>query len=232
MPSHDHGKNCCSMQGCVQLVPIFNHLEREQMEEVMNVVHSTNYQSGDHLFHAGDQSDALYVVHTGKVRVYRLSETGKEQLVRLLLPGDFTGELALFQKDEHESYAEIIEEAQVCRISRSDLQELLERYPAISIHILNELATRLEKAEQQTTRFATEKVQVRLAHFFAELMPPVESEAEITLPMTRKDLAAHLGTTPETISRTLSSFEKAGYLTQKGHKKLIIHDIDQLLLDV
>ncbi|MBU5593766.1 Crp/Fnr family transcriptional regulator [Amphibacillus sp. MSJ-3] len=232
MSEQGHGANCHPMQACVQLVPIFNHLESEQIKEVMNVVHSTSYQVGEHLFHAGDRSDALYVVHTGKVRVYRLSETGREQLVRLLLPGDFTGELALFREGEHESYAEVIESAQICRISRLDLQPLLERYPMISIHILNELATRLEKAEQQTTRFATEKVQVRLAHFLAELMPSIESKAEVNLPMSRKDLATYLGTTPETISRTLSSFEKEGYLTQKGHKKIIIHDIDKLLIDV
>lgn len=232
MSSHAQSESGHSMQACVQLVPIFNHLQNEQMSEVMKTVHSTQYQSGDHLFHAGDESDALYVVHTGKVRVYRLSEGGKEQLVRLLLPGDFTGELALFRESEHESYAEVIEDAQVCRISRSDLQGLLERYPSISLHVLNELASRLEQAEQQTTRVATEKVPVRLAHFFAELMPPFKNEAEITLPMSRKDLAAHLGTTPETVSRTLKSFEQEGYITQKGHKKIVIHDIDLMLVEV
>ncbi len=232
MSSHTQDGSGHSIQGCVRLVPIFNHLQNEQMSEVMKTVHSTQYKNGDHLFHAGDESDALYVVHTGKVRVYRLSEAGKEQLVRLLLPGDFTGELALFRESEHESYAEVIEDAQVCRISRQDLQNLLERYPSIALHVLNELASRLEQAEQQTARVATEKVPVRLAHFFAELMPPFKNDAEVSLPMSRKDLAAHLGTTPETVSRTLKNFEKEGYLTQEGHKKIIIHDIDLMLLEV
>lgn len=232
MSSHTQDGSGHSMQGCVRLVPIFNHLQNEQMSEVMKTVYSTQYKNGDHLFHAGDESDALYVVHTGTVRVYRLSEAGKEQLVRLLLPGDFTGELALFRESEHESYAEVIEDAQVCRISRQDLQNLLERYPSIALHVLNELASRLEQAEQQTARVATEKVPVRLAHFFAELMPPFKNNAEVSLPMSRKDLAAHLGTTPETVSRTLKNFEKEGYLTQEGHKKIIIHDIDLMLLEV
>lgn len=227
MSSHAH-----SMQGCVQLVPIFNHLENNQMAEVMKTVYSSNYKTGDHLFHAGDGSDALYVVHTGKVRIYRLSESGKEQLVRLLMPGDFTGELALFREDEHESYAEVIEDAQVCRISRSDMQGLFEKFPAISLHMLNELSSRLEKSERQTTRVATESVQERIVHFLAELMPPMKTEAEVTLPMSRKDIAAHIGTTPETVSRTLKNFEEKGYLTQKGHKKVMIHDIDDLLFEV
>ncbi len=232
MSLQSDGTKSHSMQGCVRLVPIFNHLHNNQMAEIMKTVHSSQYKVGEHLFYAGDVSDALYVVHKGKVRVYRLSETGKEQLVRLLLPGDFTGELALFRESEHESYAEVIEEAQICRISRADLQNLLAKYPAISLHILNELATRLEQAEQQTARVATEKVPVRLAHFLAELMPPFKNQAEIILPMSRKDLAAHLGTTPETVSRTLKTFEKSGYLTPRGHKKMIIHDLDSMLIEV
>ena len=63
--------------------------------EVMKVVHSKPVSAGSFLFKAGDTSTGLYVVHTGKVKLYRSNEDGKDQLVRLLLPGDFTGELAL-----------------------------------------------------------------------------------------------------------------------------------------
>lgn len=219
------------MQGCVKRVPIFNHLASEQLAEVMETVHSTHYPVGSHLFHAGDQSDTLYVIHTGKVRLYRLSDTGKEQLIRLLLPGDFTGELALFLENEHESYAEVLEDAHICKIARADLRKLIAQYPAISLRILNQLAERLEEAEQQTIRVATETVDVRLARFLAELMPAKQNEGLVRLPMTRKDLAAYLGTSPETISRTLAKFENEGYLKQEGHKKIVINDMEKIRLN-
>lgn len=225
--TQDHAH--CGHHSCVSLVPIFNHLEIEQMDEIMVTAQSISYKRGEIIFHAGDQADTLYIVSKGKIRIYRLSGSGKEQLVRILNSGDFTGELALFKKDFHESYGEAMEETNVCTIRQSDLQELLLKYPSISLKILTEFSKRLEQSEKQTTRFATEKVETRLALFLAECLSG-EQTNEITLPMSRKNLASYLGTSPEKISRKLSDLENQGYIKQKAHKKIEIIDIDRLLL--
>lgn len=199
------------------------------MDEIMAAAQSISYKKGAIIYHAGDQADTLYIVSKGKIKIYRLSESGKEQLVRILSPGEFTGELALFKKDFYESFAEAMEETNVCMIKQSDLQELLLKYPSISLKILNEFSNRLEQSEKQMTRFATEKVETRLAHFLAECLSDDQS-TELTLPMSRKDLASYLGTSPETISRKLSDLEMQGYIKQKAHKKIEILDLDGLLL--
>jgi CRP-like cAMP-binding protein len=217
-------------KACVSLVPIFNHLEEEQMNEIMVTAQSVSYKKGDMIYHAGDQSDSLYIVSKGKIKIYRLSESGKEQLVRILNPGDFTGELALFNESLHESYAESMTNTQVCTIKRSDLQAFLIKYPSISLKILAEFSNRLEQSEKQTTRFATEKVETRIALFLAECIDDNDETYEIELPMSKKDLASYLGTTPETISRKLSDLEAEGYIKQKKNKKLEIVDLDGLLL--
>src|SRR5690606_3903105 len=100
--------------------------------------------------------------------------SGKEQLVRILKPGDFTGELALFKETVHESFAEALEKTRVCLIKRSDLQKFLLKYPSISLRLLAEFADRLEQAEKQFS-LVTEKVETRLALFLAECM---ESEGQ------------------------------------------------------
>src|SRR3954447_22102204 len=148
---HHHGEG--THKACVSLVPIFNHLESEQMDEIMNTVQSAAFKRGEIIYHDGDRSDSLYIVNKGKIRIYRLSDTGKEQLVRILNVGDFTGELALFSNSIHESFAEAMEETQVCMITRSDLQEFLLKYPSISLKILAEFSNRLEQSEKQTARF-------------------------------------------------------------------------------
>ena len=81
----------------------------------------------------------------------------------------------------------------------------------------------------QATSFATENVDTRIALYLAELTEESKS-MDITLPMARKDLASYLGTTPETISRKFSSFEDAGWIEQKGQRKIQILDLDALLL--
>ncbi|MGM8216420.1 Crp/Fnr family transcriptional regulator [Bacillaceae bacterium W0354] len=214
---------------CISLVPIFNHLEKEQMDEIMKTVKSLSYKKGEIIYHAGDQSDSLYIVNKGKIKIYRLSETGKEQLLRFLEPGDFTGELALFKQTTHEAYAEAIVNTKVCMIKRSDLQQFLLKYPSISLKILQEFSNRLEESEKQTTRFATEKVETRIALFLAECAED-ENNLEFALPMSKKDLASYLGTTPETISRRLTDLEEQGLIEQKPHRTIKVLDLDGLLL--
>ena len=228
--THHHNNGIESHKTCISLVPIFNHLEHEQMEEIMRVTKSNSYKKGEIIYRDGDKSDSLYIVSSGKIRVYRLSESGKEQLVRILFPGDFTGELALFRESIHKSYAEAMIDTSVCMITRFDLQEFLLKFPSISLRILSEFSNRLDISETQTARFATEKVETRIAFFLAECMDNQEKSMEIELPMTQKDLASYLGTTPETISRKLAEFEDEGYIKQKSGKKIEILDLDSLLL--
>lgn len=229
--SHGIGKNGFDPQtSCINVVPIFNHLEAEQMEEIMQVMRSFSYKKGEVIYREGDTSDALYVVSKGKIRIYRLSESGKEQLLRILNPGNFTGELALFRESIHEAYAEAMMDTDVCMIRKDDLQEFLLKYPTISLRFLSEFSNRLETSEKQTTRFATEKVDTRLALFLAECLDVNEVSMHIELPMNRKDLASYLGTTPETVSRKLTDFEDQGYIKQITSKKIEILNLDDLLL--
>lgn len=225
-----HHQTTDATSTCVSLVPIFNHLATDQLNEVMQVVRSFSYKKGEILYHAGDESNALYIVNRGQIKVYRLSETGKEQLIRILNSGDFTGELALFQETVHEAYAEALVDTEICLIHRHDLQQLLIKYPSISLKILTEFASRLQLAEKQSTLFATEKVETRLALFLAELLDAKsKTDSVIELPMSKKDLASYLGTTPETISRRLKEFETEGFIKQKGQRQIEILNVDGLL---
>lgn len=214
---------------CVSLVPIFNHLPRNELVNIADKAAMRTVKRNEFVHRAGDQSNQLNIIHQGKVKVYRLSEDGKEQLVRILQPGDFTGELALFSPGQHDSYAQALEDAQVCTISRDDLSGLMLEHPAIGMYLLSELAQRLGSSEKQTAAIATESINSRIALYLAKLSEDTKSR-DITLPMSRKDLASYLGTSPETISRRLTDFEDAGWIAQTGQRVIHIVDLDALLL--
>ncbi|PTL37443.1 Crp/Fnr family transcriptional regulator [Alkalicoccus saliphilus] len=229
MSSNDHLCGCHgSMQSCVSIVPIFNHLQPPQMETIMKAVRTRTFKKGESIYRAGDFSDTLYIVHKGKIKTYRLAESGKEYLVSVLHPGDFSGEYALFSESIHESYAETLEPSEICTIQRKDLQGILEKYPEVALKILGEFSRKLEQSEKQTAYFATERVESRIALYLADLQRQ-QGERLVKLPMSRKDLAAHLGTTPETVSRKLADLESGGYIRQHSPKKLEILDLDGLL---
>ena len=215
---------------CLAIVPIFNHLDDQQMREISKTARTMNYRKTELIYQAGDRADSLYIVHRGKIKIYRLSESGKEHIYRVLTAGDFTGELALFNEGTHEAYAEALEDTEVCVITHGKLQKFLMQYPAIALKILSEISRRLDTAEVQTSRLVSEKADTRIALYLAECADANFGETEFTLPMSKKDLAAYLGTTPETISRKLTEFEEAGYIQQLAQRKIRIMDLDGLLM--
>lgn len=214
---------------CVSRVPIFNHLPHDALSVIAAKATMRAYERGQFIHRHGDPSDQLFIVHRGKIKVYRLSDAGKEQLMRILEPGDFAGELALFSATDHDSYAEAMQPSVVCTIRQADLRELLLKYPDISLHVLAELSRRLGTSEKQAAAIATTSINARLAQYLASRAEH-EGSATFTLPMSRKNLASFLGTTPETVSRRLGEFEESGWIIQKGQRKITILDLNALLL--
>lgn len=214
---------------CISIVPIFNHLNPAEMAEIVKTTHSVSHSRGHTIYRAHEPSDGLYIVHKGRVKIYRLSESGKEQLVRILNPGDFTGELSLFTESVHDAYAEAMEPVELCVMDRADFQQFLLKYPAISLKVLSEFSSRLSKTEKQAASIAMESTDTRIAMYLADLVEETKNKIVI-LPMSRKDLASHLGTTPETVSRKLAEFEDSGWIKQHAQREIEVLDLDGLLL--
>ncbi|MFC6181730.1 Crp/Fnr family transcriptional regulator [Lactiplantibacillus daowaiensis] len=214
---------------CVQLVPIFQALADDQLDTIESIVQHRHFQAGETLFNASDDLDSLMIVANGQVKVYQLAANGREQLLYLLQTGDIDGEAALFENRQRTSYGEALVPTDICSIRRQDFQQLMQTYPSISINVLNVFGKRLAQLEKQTTSTATESVEARLANYLTETAASLNT-ATFKLPLKKKDLATFLGTTPETISRKLSRFEKLGLITQKPGKLIQINDADQLLL--
>lgn len=220
----------CPDKNCVSKVPIFNHLEADQMSEIKDLTQSISLKKRDILYRAGDTSDSLYIVNSGRLRLYSILDSGKERLLQILHPGEFTGELALFDESLHEVYAEAMEDTAICILKQSKLNNLMLKYPTIAIKILTELANRLKRSEAQATLFAIAKVETRIALYLIDCLKDVDHIVdEVTIPLSKKDLASYLGTTPETISRKLLFLEENNYIVQKNGRRIQILDRDGLL---
>ena len=220
-----------SHTACVRLVPIFNHLDNESMAKIATKAKHRDLERGEYLYQAGDDEDSIYIVHKGQVRVFHLSENGKEQLIRVLNPGEFTGEWTLFSSDTyHENFGEATRNSAICVISRNDLAELLKEYPEISMKIMQAMSERLSKSEKQTASVATESVTNRIIYYLEDLTSgEAEDDVTIKLPMARKDIGSYLGTTPETLSRRFKGLEEKGLIEQLPKNTIHILSVEELL---
>jgi len=208
---------------CVAKVPFFNHLNHDEMLKIVDRSSHRHFKKGETIFGDGDPLDYLYIVHQGRVKIYQLFESGKEQLLRIVEPGEFIGELALFTEKMLDSYAEALEQTEICLIHRNDMQSLMHEYPTIAIKILEQFSNRLDQTEKLVGELSAKDVEARIAGYLLELASEANVN-EIVLPISKKDLASYLGTTQETISRRLSNFQMNGWIEQKGHRNIKIID--------
>ncbi|HOJ09217.1 MAG TPA: Crp/Fnr family transcriptional regulator [Clostridiales bacterium] len=219
--------NCHKREGrnCIEIVPIFSSLNHEEMMEVAGITSDRTYEKGEMIYIAGDKGEKLYVIHKGKVKISRVSESGKEQVIRVLGPGEFMGELSLFSSSPLTDNGEALEKTTVCIISKDKIKELMAKYPVISFKVMEELSRRLEKVENLVENISLHGVEKRLAD---TLISMVNDKNEVILKMSKKDFASHIGMSQETLSRKLSAFQEMGLIKLIGHRRIIILDKEAL----
>ena len=213
--------NCYNRDGhnCIELVPIFSNLNKEEMLEIAAITRDRTFEKGEMIYMAGDKGEKLYVIHSGKVKISRFTSSGKEQVIRILGPGEFMGELSLFSSATMTDNGEALEDTTMCIIGGSDFKKLMKKYPDISFKIMEELSKRLEKAENLIENISLHSVEKRLAQ---TLLGMANNRDEINLKMSKRDLASHIGMSQETLSRKLSAFQELGIIRLVGHRGIII----------
>lgn len=210
---------------CIEIVPIFNTLTYEEMMEVARITVEKKYEKGEMIYIAGDKGEKLFVTHKGKVKITRFSESGKEQVIRILGPGDFMGELSLFIHAPLTDNAEALENTTVCIIDGEKLKGLMVKYPTIALKVLEELSTRLGKAENLIEHLGIHDVETRIVETILDL---ADNKGEVVLNMSKGDLASYIGMSQETLSRKLSYFQDMGWIKLVGHRRIIILDRESL----
>ncbi len=210
---------------CISHVPIFDSLTDEEKVEIAHIASSRSFLKGETIYRAGDEAGTLYVLYTGKVKLYRLNVSGKEQIGRIIGPGDFMGELSLFSSLPLKDHAQAIENCIMCVLKGAQLKEIMAKYPSIAFKIMDELSRRLEKAENRVEIISLSSVNQRLAQVLLDMS---QGKTLVELNVSKGGFASQLGMSQETLSRRLSAWQEEGIIEQKGHRKIIIKDQHRL----
>jgi len=215
------------MDYCAKRVPLFHSLSNEEIEKITKKVKHQYFEKGQLLTAEGQCADSLSIIHSGKVKLVKLTVHGKEQILHLLANGDFFGERNLFTNKEGNNFsAYAMEDTKICLLSKKDFDELMLANPEISMKLLKTIMDRLSHTEDLAKILATKDPEVRVAHLLNEFCTKFGTATGkgilIDLPITREEISNYVGLTRETISRKLSKFADMDLLTIIGNKQILV----------
>ncbi|HEV7530038.1 MAG TPA: Crp/Fnr family transcriptional regulator [Solirubrobacteraceae bacterium] len=216
-------------------VPVFSTLVPEDLQRIAQFAVPREFDAGEVVFREGDASDTCYVVRDGRARALRTHTDGRMLTLATFGPGDFFGELALFEDERRSATVEAIERTHAVAVLGPDMRRLMSEHAEISARLVIALGRRLRETNERLSRQSFQTVQSRVAVVLIQLVQQ-ESAGEaagedkrdgVLVTATQADLAQLAGSSRESASRFLAVLERAGVISQ-GRGRLVVHDPEAL----
>ena len=208
-------------------MPVFSTLEPDDLERVAQVSVPRTFEPGQAVFREGDASDTCYVVREGQARAIRTHGDGRTITLATFGPGDFFGELAMFEDERRSATVEAIGELSLIGVLGPDMRRLMAEHPEIAMKLAVALGRRLRETNERLSRQSFQTVQSRVAVVLSDLVAQAVAEGhpdrDVLVTATQADLAQLAGSSRESASRFLAVLERAGVISQ-GRGRLTVHD--------
>lgn len=216
---------CSSCDGnCLDDVEFLMGLNPQDRLRIMQGAVRRTYEKDRIIFHEGDPVDALFVIHSGKVKLSSWDAEGREKIVGIFTGGDTIWE-GFFLKDSHYSFSgTCITPADICRIHRSDLEAVIQD-PAVSLRVIGFLSQRLHETNENISLLNIRSPKARLAAFLMHRCMYIDSD---TVTLRLDDIASSINLRPETVSRKLKELEKSGLVEKTGQSSIRVIDMEGL----
>ena len=205
---------------------MFSELENCHLEELTRQKGYNTYKKGSFIFHENNYPVGIYGVYTGRVKLFKTAESGKEHILRLAREGDVLGYRSLITGEKYEMSAMALEDCHVCFIPKNLFLETFRLSKNLTGRIMELLASELKNAEEKIADLAQKSVKERVAETILMLKQFYGLEKDqktINTALSREDLANLVGTATETLIRSLSEFKKNKVIDLKGKKISILN---------
>jgi CRP/FNR family transcriptional regulator, cyclic AMP receptor protein len=209
----------------IRTIPIFTELDENEAKKIADIGISRKYSKNSIVFLEEETGAALFIIISGKVKVVRTDDEGKEVILSILGSGEFFGEMALLDGLPRSATVVSTEESELFMIHRREFMQLVENSSQVVVSLLRELTRRLRKADEQIKSLSLKDAVGRVANVIIQLADDSGKikKGQVVIPdfPLQQDLANMAGTSRETISRTIHQFIREGYLEQRGNSLII-----------
>lgn len=205
----------------------FSDLQEEELGKIAEISLERNYKKNMLVFMEGEPGDAFYYIKSGKVKIFRSYEDGKEHIIHILGEGEVFGEVTLFSDSPYPASASIYEDAVIGMIKNSQMEKLVTENSELALKLIKILARKLLFAQQKIRDLAFNDVFARTAAQLLKLAgdygKTVDHGVMIDMELSRQEIADMVGTTRETISRAISRFKKEKSITENQDKIILLN---------
>src|SRR5512135_2392364 len=206
--------------------PMFATLADDDLRRVADLAVSRRFAKKEAVFREGDRADGFFIVASGKVKVFKLSGEGKEQVLHVLETGQTFAEAVIFEGGGYPAHAEALGDTELLLLPKRPFVDLLERHPKVAIRMLASLSRWLKRMTDLAESLSLKDVETRLVFYLSEELKargiPAKDGAVLELAIGKNVLASRLGTVPETFSRTLKKLQDDGLIDVRGKRIRIV----------
>ncbi len=208
-------------------IPLFSGLDEAELHTLFEHSFVRAYPKNTIIIHEGDESSSLYVIVSGKVKVFLRDggRDGKEVILNFQEAGEYFGELALLDHVQRSASVITMEPSQFIVITRADFMRCISMHPEIALRVMRDMIARLRELTDKVEILALMDVYGRLARTLMRLAREEDGKRIISRAPSRKDLANMVGSSRETVTRILKDLEKGGYIEITGRTIVIPGDL-------
>ncbi|MGM0417375.1 MAG: Crp/Fnr family transcriptional regulator [Thermodesulfobacteriota bacterium] len=209
---------------------MFKSFSKDQIKKIVKISSVHKYSAKQIIFFDNDPAEGLYLVKTGRVKIFKMSEEGKEQVLHIFSEGEPFGEVAVFSSTNFPANSEAVEDSEIIYIPKTGLLKIFKEDPSTAMNILAVLSIRLKQFTKLIEDLTLKELPERLAAYILQQDDIQGSSGKIILEFSKGQLSKILGSTQESLSRTLTKLSKGNIIEIDKREIKIIER--QLLEDI
>jgi CRP/FNR family transcriptional regulator len=202
----------------ISAIPLFNGLPDDQLSAIRQIALEKQYNKGQTIFSEEDETKGLFVVVDGRVKIYKVSSEGKEQILHIIEAGQSFGEVTVFTGQQMPANAQSLTKSRLLLFPRSAFVGLVTANPSLALNLLAIMSKKLRQFAVQIENLSLKEIPARLASYLIYLAEEQGSADAITLNVSKGQLASLLGTIPETLSRIFAKLSGQNLIRVEGPK--------------
>ncbi|MGD8520695.1 MAG: Crp/Fnr family transcriptional regulator [Desulfobacterales bacterium] len=206
----------------ISAIPLFSGLPDDQIQAIKQIAVQKQMNKGQTIFSEGDDGKGFYVVVAGRVKIYKVSTEGKEQILHIFGSGQPFGEVPVFSGQKFPANAQAIENTLLLFFPRTAFVELIAANPSLALNMLAIMSTKLRQFTIQIENLSLKECPARLASYLNYLADEQGNDDVVTLNISKGQLASILGTIPETLSRIFAKLSGQDLIRVEGPKIILL----------